>query len=105
MIIGCYARPSLQEDVKNVSMFQKIFILFCLVKYIISVKKHHPFTPSPAGEKMFSSSHDVPDGTLVTGGILLSTNMLSLTGQKTTFFRTDFSKKEYYIFTSHLGDK
>jgi len=87
MIIGCYARPSLQGDVKNVSMFLKIFVLFCPVRDIISVEKHHPFTPRPAGDKMFSSSHYVPDGTLVTGGILLSTNMLSLTGQKTIFFR------------------
>jgi len=104
MIIGCYTRLSLQGDAKNVSMFQKIFILFCLVKYIISVKKHHPFTPSPAGEKMFSSSHDVPDGTLVSGGILHSTNMLSLTGRKTTFFRTDFSKKRILHFYTTLGE-
>jgi len=61
--------------------FKKIFVLFC-----------------PAGDKMFSSSHYVPDGTLVSGGILLSTNMLSLAGRKTTSFRTDFSKKTNITF-------
>jgi len=30
MIIGCYARPSLQGDVKNVSMFQKYSSFFVL---------------------------------------------------------------------------
>jgi hypothetical protein len=103
MIIGCYARLSLQRKAKNVSMFQNIR-LFCLVKYIISVKKQHPFPLSPAGNKMFSSSHDVPDGTLVTGGILLSTNMLSTAGRKTTFFRTDFSKKRILHFYIPLGE-
>jgi len=53
MIIGCYTRPSLQADVKNVSMFQKMFVLFCPVKDIISVEKHHPFTPRPVRDKMF----------------------------------------------------
>jgi len=71
MIIGCYARLSLHEDVKNVSMFLKIFVLFCPAGDIISVEKHHLFIPRPVRDKMFSSSHYVLDGTLVNGGILL----------------------------------
>jgi len=105
MIIGCYARPSLQADIKNVSMFQKIFVLFCPVRDIISVEKHHPFTLCPVRDKIFSSPYYVPDGTLVSGGILLSTDMLSPAGRKTTFFRPDFSKNEYYILTPHLGNR
>jgi len=58
---------------------------------------HHPARQG----QMFSSSHYVPDGTLVTGGILLSTNMLSPTGRKTTFFRPDFSKKNKYYILHH----
>jgi len=60
----------------------KIFVFFCPAGDIISVEKHHPFIPCPAGDKMFFSSHYVPDRTLVSGGILLSTNMLSPAGQK-----------------------
>jgi len=79
-------------------MFQKIFVLFRPVGDIISVEKHHHFTPRPVRDKMFSSSHYVPDGTLATGGILLSTNMLSPAGRKTTFFKSDFSKKTNITF-------
>ena len=84
-------------------MFQKIFVLFCPVRDIISVEKHHPFTPFSAGNNMFSSSHYAPDGTLVTSGILLSTDMLSLTGRKTIFFKLDFSKKTNNTFYTLLG--
>jgi hypothetical protein len=88
--------------VKNISIFKKILILFCPAGDVISVEKHHPFTPCPAGDKRFSFPHYVPDGTLADGEILFSTNMLSLTGRKTTFFKPDFSKNEYYIFIPHL---
>jgi len=97
MIIECYARLSLQGDVKNVSMFQYIR-LFCPAGDIISVEKHHLFASRPVRDKMFSSSHYVPDGTSVTGGIFLSTNMLSPEGRKTTFSGTDFSKKTNITF-------
>ena len=62
-------------------MFQKNIRSFCPAGDNTSVEKHHPFTPRPAGDKMFSSSYCVPDGTSADGGILPSTNMLSLTGQ------------------------
>jgi len=78
--------------VKNISIFKKIFVLFCPAGDIISVEKHHPFTPCPVRDKMFSFPYYVPDGTLATGEILLSTNMLSPAGQK----------NEYYIFIPHL---
>jgi len=73
---------------KNISIFKKIFVLFCPVRDVISVEKHHPFTLCPVRNKMFSFPYYVPDGTLAIGEILLSTDMLSLTGRKTTFFRT-----------------
>jgi len=79
-------------------MFQKIFVLFCPVRDIILVEKHHLFTPHPVKDKIFSSSHYVPDGTLANEGILLPTNILSLTGRKTTFSGTDFSKKTNITF-------
>jgi hypothetical protein len=50
------------------------------------VEKRHSFTLCPVRDNMFSFPHYVPDGTLADGEILLSTNMLSLTGQKPTFF-------------------
>jgi hypothetical protein len=84
MIIGCYIRLSLQVEYKKyVNVSKKYSFFFCPAGDIILVvvEKHHPFTPRPVRDKMFSSSHDVPDGTLATGGILLSTNMLSLTGR------------------------
>jgi hypothetical protein len=80
----------------------KIFVLFCPVRDVILVEKRHSFTPCPARDNMFFFPHYIPDGTLADGEILLSTNMLSLTGQKTTFFKPDFSKNEYYIFHTHL---
>jgi hypothetical protein len=52
---------------------------------------------------MFFFPHYVPDGTLATGGILLSTNMLSLTGREATFFGPDFSKKRILHFYIPLG--
>jgi len=57
-------------------------VVFRPVRDIISVEKHHPFTPCPVRDKMFSSPHYVPDGTLADEGTLLSTDMLSLTGQE-----------------------
>ena len=81
MIIGCYTRIFPQVECKNVSMFQKNIRSFCPAGDNISVEKHHPFTPCPVRDKMFSSSHCVPDGTSADGGILLSTNMLSPAGQ------------------------
>jgi len=53
--------------------------------------------------KMFSSSHYVPDGTLVDGGILLFTNMLSLMGQKTMFPERNFQKKRILHFYTPFG--
>jgi len=81
-MIGCYARLSLQGDVKNVSMLQKYSSLLSRRGHYIGRKTPHPLTLCPAGDKRFSSSHYVPDGTLVSGEILLSTNMLSPAGQK-----------------------
>jgi len=53
MIIGCYARLSLQGDVKNVSMFQNIRF-FCPAGDIISVEKHPPLHPlSRRGQNVF----------------------------------------------------
>jgi hypothetical protein len=81
MIIGCYARLSLQRDAKNVSMFQNIRLFLSRRGHYIGRKTPHPFTPCPAGDKMFS-----------------------LTGRETTFFRTDFSKKRILHFYIPLGE-
>jgi hypothetical protein len=61
-------------------------------------RKTPSFTLRPVRDNMFSSLHYVPDGTLVTGGTLLSTDMLSPAGQKAIFFRPDFSKKTNITF-------
>jgi len=53
------------REMQKMCQYFKIFVFFC-----------------PAGDKMFSFSHYVPGGTLDTGEILLSTNMLSPAGQK-----------------------
>jgi len=83
-------------------MFQKNSCSFCPVRDVILVEKHHLFTFSPVRDIMFSLSHYVPDGTLVTGGIHRSTDILSLTGQNPTFFRPDFSKTRNITFFTHI---
>jgi hypothetical protein len=84
----------------------------------MSVEKSFPFFPFPFRDKMFSSPHYVPDGTLVSGGIFLSTDMLGGEGMvffyrynvpggtENNIFRTGFFKNnEYYIFIPHLRDR
>jgi len=103
MIIGCCTYLSPCRRVLKIFQYSKKYsFFFCPVRDAISVEKHHPFTPCPVRDKMFSFPHYVPDGTLADGEILLSTNMLSLTGRKTTFFRAQFLKNEYYTFIFHL---
>jgi len=70
----------------------------------INVSKIFVFFLSRRGQNV-SSLHYVPDGTLVSDGILLSTDMLSLRDGKQHFLERIFQKNEYYIFTSHLGDR
>jgi len=103
MIIGCYARLSLQGDAKMYQCFKNIRLFLSRRGHYIGRKTPHPFTPCPVRDKIFSSSHYVPNGTLISGGILLSTDMLSPAGRKTTFFRTDFSKKRILHFYIPLG--
>jgi len=53
MIIGCYARLSLQGDVKMCQCF-KIFVFFCPAGDIISVENTTPFHPlSRRGQNVF----------------------------------------------------
>ena len=80
----CPALPA--GKCKNVSMFQKYSFFLSRRGHYIGRKTPHLFTPCPVRDKMFSSSHYVPDGTLAAGEILLSTDMLSPAGRKTTFF-------------------
>jgi len=86
MIIGCCTQLSPQPGCKNVSMLQKNIHSFLSRQRHYIGRKTPPFTFCPAGDNMFSFPHYVPDGTLATGRTLLSTDMLSLTGRKTTFF-------------------
>jgi len=54
MIIGCYARLSLQGDAKNVSMFQKYSFFFCPAADIISVENTTSLHPlSRQGQNVF----------------------------------------------------
>jgi len=74
-----------REMQKMCQCFKNIRLFLSRRGLYIGRKTPHPFTPCPAGDKMFSSSHYVPDRTLVSGGILLFTNMLSPAGQKNEY--------------------
>jgi len=53
MIIGCYARLSLQGDVKNVSIFQNIRLFLSRRGHYIGKKTPSPSPPVPLGTKCF----------------------------------------------------
>jgi len=53
MIIGCYARLSLQGDAKNVSMFQNIRLFLSRRGHYIGKKHHIPSPLVPSGTKCF----------------------------------------------------
>ena len=81
MIIGCYTRIFPQVECKKCVNVSKKYSFFLSRRGQHIGRKAPPFTPRPVRDKMFSSSHCVPDGTSADGGILLSTNMLSPAGQ------------------------
>ena len=94
MIIECYARFSLQGDAKNVSMFQNIRLFLSRRGHYIGRKHHIPSPLVPPETKCF---------------------LLTLRPRRDFGLRRDFpfyryvvpggTKNEYYIFTSHLGDR